>query len=157
MSCVDKDGNSQDPVCPSVVGGDTGGDAHLGSKTWHSETTSYVSVGLMNIYLTTTITSSGLIIGIVVGILLTVSVWVGVQKRKQKLEKRKTKAKQEDVEKTKSLEQSLAKVVLSSTGSHSSSWPAFRASTGAPPLTASAPPASHPTAHQLVPLAWGHN
>ena len=99
QSCVDQDGNHQDLVCPSAGAGATGGDTHLGSKNWHSETTSYVSVGLLNVYLSTTITSSGLLLGVFVGVLLTVSVWVGVNKRKQKLQRKKSKAKEVDVEK----------------------------------------------------------
>ena len=155
QSCVDQDGNPQDLVCPSVGGGATGGDAHLGSKTWHSETTSYVSVGLLNVYLSTTITSSGLLLGVFVGVLLTVSVWVGVHKRKQKLQRKKTKAKEEDVEKKKSLEESISKLMISSTGSHSTTWPAFRAPPGVQASSASAP--LIPTTHQLVPLPWGQH
>ena len=155
MSCQDRDGTYVEPVCPAGAGGPTGGDAHLGSKNWHSETTSFVSVGLLNVYLSTTITLSGLLLGVFVGVLLTVSVWVGVHKRKQKLQRRKTKAKEEDVEKKKSLEESISKLMISSTGSHSSTWPAFRAPPGAQASSASAPPI--PTTHQLVPLAWGQH
>ena len=152
---MDQKGNPQDLVCPSRGEGATGGDAHLGSKTWHSETTSYVSVGLLNVYLSTTITSSGLLLGVFVGVLLTVSVWVGVNKRKQKLERKKNKAKEEDVEKKKSLEESISKLMISSTGTHSTTWPAFRAPPGAQASSASAPPI--PTTHQLVPLPWGQH
>ena len=139
-------------MCPSGGEGATGGDAHLGSKNWHSETTSYVSVGLLNVYLSTTITSSGLLLGVFVGVLLTVSVWVGVHKRKQKLERKKNKAKEEDVEKKKSLEDSISKLMFSSTGTHSTTLPAFRAPQGS---SASAP--QIPSAHQLVPVPWGQH
>ena len=152
---MDQKGNPQDLVCPSVEGGATGGDAHLGSKNWHSETTSYVSVGLLNVYLSTTITLSGLLLGVFVGVLLTVSVWVGVHKRKQKLQRKKTKAKEEDVEKKKSLEESISKLMISSTGSHSTTWPAFRAPPGAQASSASAPQIL--STHQLVPLPWGQH
>ena len=152
QSCQDKQGNPVDLVCPSGVDGVTGGDAHLGSKNWHSETTSYVSIGLLNVYLSTQITSSGLFLGVFLGFLITVSIWIGVNKRKQKLEKKRSKAKEKekDVEKAKSLEDSISKLVFSPTGSHSTTWPAFRGPQGP---SASAP--QHPSTHQLVPVPWG--
>ena len=153
QSCQDRQGNPIALVCPS--GGDavTGGDAHLGSKTWNSETTSYVSIGLLNVYLSTQITSSGLFLGMFLGFLITISIWIGVNKRKQRIERKrksKEKEKQKDVETAKTLEDSLAKLVFSPTGSHSSSWPAFRGSHGP---SASAP--QHPPTHSLVPVPWG--
>ena len=110
-------------------------------------------MGLVNIYLSTTITSSGLLLGVFIGVLLTASVWFGIYKRKQKLERKKAKVKAEDVEKKKSLEESISKLMIPNTGSHSSNWPAFRTSPGGNP--SSAPPIPH--SHQLVPLAWGQN
>ena len=51
MSCTNQEGEYVDPVCPAEAGGPTGGGAHIGSRTWHTEATSYVSVGLFNLYL----------------------------------------------------------------------------------------------------------
>ena len=152
QSCVNSEGQPQDLVCPSTGAGATG-DAHLGSKNWHSETTSYVSVGLVNIYLSTTITSSGLLPGVFIGVMLTASVWLGIYKRKQRIERKKAKVKAEDVEKKKSIEESISKLMIPSTGSHSTTWPAFRASPGGNP--SSAPPIHH--TNHLVPLAWGQD
>ena len=154
MSCQDRDGTYVEPVCPAGAGGPTGGDAHLGSKNWHTETTSYVSVGLFNLYLSTTITSSGIFLGIFLGVLLTGGMWVGVEKRRKKLQRKE--AKEKEKEKANALELSLQKVLVSSTGTHSNSWPAFKTPPGGLPQPATAPPAAplHPN-HQLVPLAWG--
>ena len=91
-------------------------------------------------------------LGIFLGVLITVSAWIGVNKRKQRMERKKAKAKEKekDVEKAKSLEDSLSKLVFSPTGSHSTTWPAFRGLQGPP---ASAP--QQPSTHQLVPIPWG--
>ena len=118
----------------------------------HTETTSYVSVGLFNMYLTTQITSSGLLLGVALGVVLSGVLWAGVEKKRKKKAKRKEEqAKEKD--KASAMEESLKKVI--STGSHSSAWPAFRQQ---PALQhASAPqeaPHNQPH-HQLVPLAWG--
>ena len=147
MSCQDKDGTYVEPVCPAGGVGPTGGDAHLGDKNWHTETTSYVSVGLFNLYLSTTITSSGILFGIIIGVILTGGIWAGVEKRKKKKLQRK-EAKDKEKEKAEAIELSLQKVLVNSTGTHSNSWPAFKA-----PQPATAPPVAPP--HHLVPLAWG--
>ena len=144
LSCPD----NVDPVCPQEGGGPTGGGAHLGDRAWHTETTSYVSVGLFNMYLTTTITSSGIMLGLCLGLLLSGGIWAGVEKRRRKLAKKKVEKDKERV-KAAAIEQSLQKVL--STGSHSSSWPAFKH-----PQPATAPPeAQHHQPHHLVPIAWG--
>ena len=154
IPCQDRDSAYVEPVCPTGAGGPTGGDAYLESKNWHTETTSYVSVGLFNLYLSTTITSSGIFLGIFLGVLLTGGMWVGVEKRRKKLQRKE--AKEKEKEKANALELSLQKVLVSSTGTHSNSWPAFKTPPGGLPQPATAPPAAplHPN-HQLVPLAWG--
>ena len=86
-------------------------------------------------------------LGMFLGFLITVSAWIGVNKRKQRMERKKAKEREKDVEKAKSLEDSLSKLGFSATGSHSTTWPAFRG----PP--ASAP--QQPSTHQLVPIPWG--
>ena len=119
---------------------------------FRSETTSYVSVGLFNMYLTTQITSSGLLLGVALGLVLSGVIWAGVEKKRKKRAKRKVEQVKE-TEKASAIEESLKKVI--STGSHSSAWPAFRQHSAI--QHASAPPEAphHQPHHQLVPLAWG--
>ena len=144
VSCPD----NVDPVCPQEGAVSTGGGAHLGDRSWHTETTSYVSVGLFNMYLTTTITSSGVMLGFFLGLILSGGIWAGFEKRRKKMAKRKVE-KDREKEKAAAIEQSLQKVL--STGSHSSSWPAFKH-----PQPATAPPEAQPhQPHHLVPIAWG--
>ena len=141
--------NNADPVCPTEVAGPTGGGAHLGDRTWHTETTSYVSVGLFNLYLSTTITSSGIFLGFFIGMILTGGIWAGIEKRRKKLKRKEDKEREKG--KATAIEQSLQKVLINGTGSHSTSWPAFKH-----PQQATAPPETQPHQnHHLVPLAWG--
>ena len=156
ISCQDRDGAYVEPVCPTGAGGHTGGDAHLGSKNWHTETTSYVSVGLFNLYLSTTITSSGIFLGFFFGMILTGGIWVGVEKRRRKLKRKEDKEKEKEKGKATALEHSLQRVLVNSTGTHSDSWPAFKHPQGGLPQPATAPPAAQPHQNRhLVPLAWG--
>ena len=149
ISCQDRDGTYVEPVCPTEAGGPTGGGAHLGDKTWHTETTSYVSVGLFNLYLSTTITSSGIFLGFFVGMILTGGIWAGIEKRRKKLKRKEDKEREKG--KATAIEQSLQKVLINSTGSHSTTWPAFKN-----PQQPTAPPETQPHQnHHLVPLAWG--
>ena len=141
-----------EPVCPQEGGGPQGGGAHLGDKTVHTETTSYVSVGLFNMYLTTQITSSGLLLGVALGLVLSGVIWAGVEKKRKKKAKRKVEqAKEKD--KASAIEESLKKVI--STGSHSSAWPAFRQQPAIQHASAPQEAPHHQPHHQLVPLAWG--
>ena len=139
-----------EPVCPE--GGPQGGGAHIGDKMAHTETTSYVSVGLFNMYLTTQITSSGLLLGIALGVVLSGVLWAGVEKTRKKKAKRKEEQAKEKI-KASNLEESLKKVI--STGSHSSAWPAFRQQPALQHASAPQEPPHNQPNHQLVPLAWG--
>ena len=85
LSCPD----NVDPVCPQEGAKSTGGGAHLGDTSWHTETTSYVSVGLFNLYLTTTITSSGVMLGFFLGLILSGGIMAGFEKRRKKIARRK--------------------------------------------------------------------
>ena len=140
--------NNVDPVCPDEAAKSTMGGARLGDSSWHTETTSYVSVGLFNMYLTTQITSSGVMLGFFLGLLLSGGIMMGLDKRRKKMARRRVE-KDREKEKAAAIEQSLQKVL--STGSHSSSWPAFKH-----PQPATAPPEAQPhQPHHLVPIAWG--
>ena len=150
LSCQSEDGAYVEPQCPTGGEGHTGGGAHLGDRNWHTETTSYVSVGLFNLYLSMTITSSGVFLGFFIGMIVMGVIWVGVERRKKKKLKRKEDQEREKGKAT-ALEQSLQKVLISGTGSHSTTWPAFKH-----PQQATAPPETQPQQnHHLVPVAWG--
>ena len=140
--------NNVDPVCPDEAAKSTMGGARLGDSSWHTETTSYVSVGLFNMYLTTQITSSGVMLGFFLGLLLSGGIMMGLDKRRKKMA-RKRGEKDKERDKAAMIEHSLHKVL--GTGSHSSSWPPFKHH-----QPATAPPEAQP--HQpthLVPIAWG--
>ena len=140
--------SGEEPVCPDVGEKSHMGGAHLGETSYHSETTSYVSVGLFNVYLTTTVTSSGVMLGFVLGVLISGGLMFGLAKRRKKLARKKAETAKAEL-KAVEMEQNLKKVLT--TGTHSASWPPFRN-----PMPATAPPDQQP--HQqshLVPIAWG--
>ena len=146
-SCFAKDGTPQDMVCPAHAGGTMGGEAHIGSREWNSETHSYVSIGLFNLYMTTTVTSGGLLLGVFLGCLLTLGVWLAVYKRKQRLLK-KARAKQ-------GMSMEMGRVMVPHTGTHSSQWPGMGGPMSQTEPLATAPTTMPPQPAQLVPLAWG--
>ena len=147
-SCFDGNGNPQELVCPATTGNNNGGEAQFGDREWHTEQHSYISVGVLNLYLSTTITSGGLLLGIFLGVMVTLGVWFAVYKRRVKLMK-KAKAKKEESNKE------FARIMA--TGHHSSQWPvAMRGPVDSTPEAASAPVPSVSHNQQLVPLEWGH-
>ena len=146
-SCYDSQGNEQEMVCPDTIGTRNGGEIQMGDRSWHTEQHSYVSIGILNLYLSTQITSGGLALGFFLGMMITLGVWFGMTKRKAKL-KRKDKAKKEES----SME--LARVIA--TGQHSSKWPASLRGPGENANTVASAPGPPPSHHQqLVPLDWG--
>ena len=156
MSCTSPEGEYVDPVCPAEGGGPQGGGAHFGDRTWSTEATSYVSVGIFNLYLSTQITSSGIMLGVFLGALITGGVWVGAEKRKKKKKEKEVKDKEKEKEKTTALELGLQKVLINSTGSHSTTWPAFQHTPGGLlPQPLQPPSAPAPQPNQLVPVRWG--
>ena len=142
-----------EPICPQEGGGPQGGGAHLGDKNVHTETTSYVSVGLFNMYLTTTITSSGLLLGVALGLVFSGVLWAWVEKKRRKKAKHRVEQDKEK-DKASQIEESMRKVI--STGTHSSAWPAFRQQPAIQHASAPQQSPQHQAHHQLVPLAWGH-
>ena len=79
---------------------------------------------------------------------------MGVEKRKKRIKRKEVKEKEK--EKTTALELGLQKVLVNSTGSHSTTWPAFQPTPGGlPPQTLTPPSAPTHQPNQLVPLAWG--
>ena len=146
-SCFDSNGNPQELVCPATPGNSNGGEFQAGDREWHTEQHSYISVGVLNLYLSTTITSGGLLLGIFLGVLVTLGVWFAVHKRRVKLLK-KAQAQKEESSKE------FARIMA--TGKHSSQWPvAMRGPVESTPAAASAPAPSISHNQQLVPLEWG--
>ena len=145
-SCFAQDGTPLEMVCPTHTGGTAGGEAHIGSREWNTETHSYVSIGLFNVFMTTTITSGGLLLGVFLGCLMTLGVWLAVYKRKQRLLK-KAKAKQ-------GMPLDMGRIMVPNTGTHSTTWPAMGGPMGQTTPPATAPTTTPPQPTQLVPLAW---
>ena len=81
---------------------------------------------------------------------------MGVEKRKKRNKKKEVKEKEKEKEKTTALELGLQKVLVNSTGSHSTTWPAFQPTPGGLPHQPLTPPsASTHQPNQLVPIRWG--
>ena len=105
----------REPICPEEGG------LALGAREYNTETNSYISLGLFNLYLSMEITSSGLLTGIFIGVLLSgLTYYILIARR------RKAKGQQKVEEKTHTdgdLE--IAKAVaiaLKGTGRHSRTW-----------------------------------
>ena len=152
MSCTSPEGEYVDPVCPAEGGGPQGGGAHFGDRTWSTEATSYVSVGIFNLYLSTQITSSGIMLGVFLGALITGGMWGWAEKRKKKKKVKEVKDQEKEKEKTTALEHGLRNVLIHGSGSHSSNWPAFQG--GVPHQPLQPPSAPTPQPNQLVPVKW---
>ena len=110
------------PICPPEEGGLT-----LGPRDYSRETTSYVSLGFMNIYMSMEITSSGLLAGIFIGFMISALLYYFLVARKKKME---VKPK-EDNGNTTDLELAVRQV-LQRTGTPSRTWESMQRTPAAP-------------------------
>ena len=120
----------REPICPEERG------LALGAREYKSETNSYISFGLFNMYLSMEITSSGLLVGLFIGVLLSgLTYYLLIARRRKAKGQQKVERKNNDDE--------LAKAValaIHGTGRHSRSWEGMQGPGG--PLVLPPPSAS---------------